>query len=86
MSDDFKREEKVEKREEPGRVGSTLIKYGFITLIIIIVLFFIANYLLPLLPGNEEGGSSQNESGIEIEINEDLNGDDENGNGEDNGE
>lgn len=51
MSEDFKREEKVETREEPGRVGATLIKYGFITIITLIILYFIANYLIPLLPG-----------------------------------
>jgi hypothetical protein len=51
MTDDFKREEKVETKQEPGRVGSTLIKYGFITIITLIILFFIANYLIPLIPG-----------------------------------
>ncbi|WP_416147961.1 hypothetical protein ACM26V_17150 [Salipaludibacillus sp. HK11] len=51
MSDDFKKEENVERREEPSRVGATLIKYGFITIITLIVLYFIANYLIPLLPG-----------------------------------
>ncbi len=51
MSDDFKKEEKVEKKEEPGRVGTTLIKYSFITIITLIILYFIANYLIPLIPG-----------------------------------
>ncbi|MCR6112480.1 hypothetical protein HXA35_19280 [Bacillus sp. A301a_S52] len=56
MSEHDKREEKIEKKEEPGRVGATFIKYAFITVIILIVLYFIANYILPMFPGGENTG------------------------------
>ncbi|WP_157801003.1 hypothetical protein [Bacillus solitudinis] len=46
---DFKKEEKVErhKQENPSLVGSTFIKYFFITVITLIILGFIAYYILP---------------------------------------
>ncbi|SES40353.1 hypothetical protein [Salipaludibacillus aurantiacus] len=75
MSDDYKR---VEKKEEPGKVGATFIKYAFITIITIIILFFIVNYLLPMLPGGDDGAGGGNGNGdngedsINIEINEDF--------------
>ncbi|ADH98902.1 hypothetical protein [Salisediminibacterium selenitireducens] len=70
MSDDFKREEKVEKRQEPGRVGSTLIKYLFITVIVAMVLFFFASFVLPMFGGDGEGNGDGggNNNAIEIEI------------------
>ncbi|MGJ9382622.1 hypothetical protein [Salipaludibacillus sp. CF4.18] len=55
MSDEYRKEEKVEKK--PGLVGATFIKYAFITVILLIVLFFIANYLLPMIPGGEGSGT-----------------------------
>ncbi|MGH2682302.1 MAG: hypothetical protein ACRDIX_03605 [Actinomycetota bacterium] len=41
---------------EPPRPGFALVKYGFILIIVIVVLGFIARYILPLLTDGEEGG------------------------------
>lgn len=82
MSDDFKREEKVTKRKEPGRVGSTFIKYAFITVITLIILFFIVNYLMPMFSGGDgdgSGGNGNNSNSIEIEIDGDGDSDDSGG-------
>ncbi|WP_416147960.1 hypothetical protein ACM26V_17145 [Salipaludibacillus sp. HK11] len=77
MSDDFKKEEKVERREEPSRVGATLIKYAFITVLTLIILFFIVNYLIPLFPdgngGGGEGNGNNGDSTINVEIDSDAN-------------
>ncbi|GEL07949.1 hypothetical protein [Salisediminibacterium halotolerans] len=67
MRDEHRTEEKIEKRKEPGKVGATFIKYGFITLITLIILFFIANYLLPMIPGGGDGAVNNSASGVEIE-------------------
>lgn len=76
MSDDFKREERVEKRQEPSRVGSTFIKYAFITIIVLIILYFLANFLLPMFGGNgEEDTGNNSDNAIEIEIDGGGNGD-----------
>ncbi|AOM82302.1 hypothetical protein [Salisediminibacterium beveridgei] len=81
MSDDFKREEKVEKRKEPSRVGATFIKYGFITIIVLIILYFLANFFLPMFDGNGEENSGNNgNNAIEIDI--DDGGNDDGGNNE----
>lgn len=81
MSDDFKREEKVQKHKEPSRVGSTLIKYGFITIIVLIILYFLANFLLPMFDGNGEENTGNNDDNA-IEINIDDGGNNEGGNDE----
>lgn len=48
------RDERVEvdkniNRNEPSRVGSTFIKYLAYVVILLIVLYFIVNYLLPMI-------------------------------------
>lgn len=54
MSDDNRRDENVniERRnisrtEQPGLVGSTFIKYTAYIIILLIVLYFIINYVFP---------------------------------------
>ncbi len=37
----------VERREEPGRVGSTFIKYAAYIIILLIILYFIVTYVFP---------------------------------------
>lgn len=39
----------IDRREEPGRVGSTFIKYAAYIIILLIVLYFIITYVLPRL-------------------------------------
>ncbi|WP_280771151.1 hypothetical protein [Salipaludibacillus daqingensis] len=82
MSDDYKREEKVERKEEPGKVGSTFIKYAFITVITLIILFFIVNYLMPMFPGGDGDGGGGDDNTINVEIDGNLDGDGNNGGNE----
>lgn len=37
----------VERREEPGRVGSTFIKYAAYIIILLIILYFVVTYIFP---------------------------------------
>jgi hypothetical protein len=37
----------IERKEQPGMVGATFIKYAAYIIILLIVLYFIVNYLLP---------------------------------------
>lgn len=51
---DRDRDERVEvdkniNRNEPSKVGSTFIKYAAYIVILLIVLYFIINYLLPMI-------------------------------------
>lgn len=75
MSDDFRQEEKQNyvRKEEPHRMGSTFVKYTFITIITAAILFFIAIYLLPFLSdlatGSGGGGADNGGSKIELDIN-----------------
>lgn len=39
----------VNRTEQPGLVGSTFIKYAAYIVILVIVLYFIVTYLLPML-------------------------------------
>ncbi|MBO1264510.1 hypothetical protein J3A84_05580 [Proteiniclasticum sp. SCR006] len=54
MADNENKDINVEKRnvnrnENPGLVGSTFIKYGAYIIILLIVLYFVINYILPML-------------------------------------
>lgn len=40
-----------EVRESSGLTGYVAVKYGFILVITIVVLFFVARYLIPLIGG-----------------------------------
>ncbi|MDG5788833.1 hypothetical protein QA612_15280 [Evansella sp. AB-P1] len=72
MTDEFKKEEKHHhhKQENPSLVGATFIKYFFIAVITIVILFFIVSYILPLFDqGEEEGEQNEgNEEGTTFEI------------------
>lgn len=74
---EFKHEENVERREEPSRVSATFIKYFFITLITIAILYFLIFHALPALGGiGDTGGNSGTGDGtskIEIELNDKTN-------------
>jgi flagellar biosynthesis/type III secretory pathway M-ring protein FliF/YscJ len=93
MSQEFKKEEKVQhhKQENPSLVGATFIKYFFITVITLVILFFMARYILPIFNQNgEEQQVNNGESGgiLQIEIKEEDGGKEgENNTGsDDNGE
>ncbi|WLD94158.1 hypothetical protein [Alkalihalobacillus sp. AL-G] len=43
------REEKVERREDSGRVASTFIKYAAYLIIFFGILYFLVNYIFPML-------------------------------------
>jgi len=54
MADNENKDINVEKRnvnrnENPGLVGSTFIKYAAYIVILLIVLYFVINYILPML-------------------------------------
>lgn len=40
--------ENVTRKEEPSRVGSTFIKYAAYIIILLIILYFLVNYILPM--------------------------------------
>lgn len=84
MSDDYKREDKTHRKEEPDRTGSTLIKYLFMAIITIAILFFIAVYILPMFSGDGGGTGNGNDNNSDLNINVDI-GDGNNDNGGDNG-
>ncbi|MFA9558467.1 hypothetical protein ACERII_14260 [Evansella sp. AB-rgal1] len=84
MTDQYKKEEKIHhhKEENPSLLGATFIKYLFIAIITLGILFFIAFYVLPLFDqseGDGEQGNSEEDSPVlEIEIN-DSDGDENEG-------
>jgi hypothetical protein len=82
------RNENVHRKEEPDRTGSTFIKYFFIAVITIAILWFLASYILPMFTGDGGGGdvnngTDNNDSNLEIDIDGDLNMDGNEGNGDD---
>lgn len=84
MSEEFKKEEKVQhhKQENPSLVSATFIKYFFMTVITLVILFFLAFYLLPMF---DRDGEQQQENGdgvLEIEITNPDDGGETGSNGE----
>lgn len=81
MSDDFEKEEKTQhnkeekiqyhKQENPSLVSATFIKYFFMTVITLVILFFLAFYLLPMFDrnGEQQQENGENDGILNIEIN-----------------
>lgn len=87
MSDDFKNEEKTQHRteekiqhtrqENPSLVSATFIKYFFMTAITLVILFFLAFYILPMFDRDGESDGI-----IDIEINNPIDSGETGGNDE----
>ncbi|WNF38611.1 hypothetical protein RJD24_09395 [Bacillaceae bacterium IKA-2] len=94
MSDDFKKEEKTEhkkegkfqnhKTENPSLVSATFIKYFFMTIITLVILFFLAFYMLPMF--DRDGGQQQDNGDSGGILNIEINNTDDSGETESNDE
>ncbi|WNF38607.1 hypothetical protein RJD24_09375 [Bacillaceae bacterium IKA-2] len=81
MSDEFNKEEKTQhnkeekiqhhKQENPSLVSATFIKYFFMTVITLVILFFLAFYMLPMFDrdGGQQQDNGENSGILKIEIN-----------------
>jgi hypothetical protein len=76
MSDDFKSVDKKEQhtQKNPSLVGATFIKYFFIAAITIIILYFLASYVLPMFG---RGGETPSGSGGTVDVEIDVSGEGE---------
>lgn len=82
MSEDFKKEEKIQhhKQENPSLVSATFIKYFFMTVITLVILYFLAFYLLPMFDRDGEQKQENGDNGVlEIEITNPVDGSESNG-------
>ncbi len=70
MSDDFKTVDKTEEhtQKNPSLVGATFIKYFFIAAITIIILYFLASFVLPMFGRGGEAPAGNNGSGVSVDV------------------
>jgi hypothetical protein len=72
MSDDFKSVDKKEQhtQKNPSLVGATFIKYFFIALITIVILYFLASFVLPMFGrgGEAPSGNNGNSGSVNVEV------------------
>ena len=72
-----KTEQHTQTRKNPSLVSATLIKYFFIAVITIIILYFLASYILPMFGqrGGTQSETNTDSGSVNVEI--DSSGEDE---------